>query len=248
MILLSRGESIYYDGRLVVSTERPGKISAGSRSRSAGITASLRVYTTRLSEVWQVSRRTPFAFYHFILYVGVLSLGLHLAKMVSATVLLISLFSGFDQLLVSHLLPESALTNPVASSPPSAAISRWAWSRCSRSFPKAERAYAAPIVPLYLFYALVHILPMTVGFLNWITLRVWGRRVYRDHYESERSCAPPAPRPAQRRGKLHDREGTPAPALYMPVTTGRTAPGSSRRKAKALPRSAPMACPSSTTG
>jgi hypothetical protein len=51
--------------------------------------------------------------------------------------------------------------------------------------PKAERAYAAPIVPLYLFYAIAHIVPMTIGFVNWMALQVWGRRVYRDHYEWE---------------------------------------------------------------
>jgi hypothetical protein len=28
--------------------------------------------------------------------------------------------------------------------------------------PKQERAYIAPIVPLYLFYAITHIAPMTV--------------------------------------------------------------------------------------
>jgi hypothetical protein len=49
--------------------------------------------------------------------------------------------------------------------------------------PKAERAYIAPIVPLYLFYALTHIAPMTVGYTNWVTMKLWGRRVYRDHYE-----------------------------------------------------------------
>jgi hypothetical protein len=51
--------------------------------------------------------------------------------------------------------------------------------------PKSERAYAAPIVPLYLFYALVHIVPMTVGYANWIALRFIGRRLYRDHYEPD---------------------------------------------------------------
>ena len=49
--------------------------------------------------------------------------------------------------------------------------------------PREERAYIAPIVPLYLLYALTHLLPMTVGFGNFIALQLWGRRLYRDHYE-----------------------------------------------------------------
>ena len=50
--------------------------------------------------------------------------------------------------------------------------------------PRAERGYIAPIVPLYLLYALTHIIPMTVGFGNYFALQLWGRRIYRDHYES----------------------------------------------------------------
>jgi cellulose synthase/poly-beta-1,6-N-acetylglucosamine synthase-like glycosyltransferase len=185
MILLSRGESIYYDGRLVVSTEGPGKIGRWFSQRVGWYHGMLRVYATRVSEVWQVSRRSPFAFYHFILYVGVLSLGLHLAKMVSAMVLVISLFSGLDQLLVSHLLPQSSLTNPGYFISAIGSYLALGVVALFTVVPKAERAYAAPIVPLYLFYAIAHIVPMTVGFLNWLTLQAWGRRVYRDHYESD---------------------------------------------------------------
>jgi hypothetical protein len=49
--------------------------------------------------------------------------------------------------------------------------------------PKAERAYVAPVVPIYLFYAIAHIAPMSVGFGNFIALKLWGRRLYHDHYE-----------------------------------------------------------------
>jgi len=76
MILLSRGETIYYDGRLLVSTEGPGKITRWFSQRVGWYHGLIRVYLTRFSEVWRVSRRSPFAMYHFIVYVGVLSLGL----------------------------------------------------------------------------------------------------------------------------------------------------------------------------
>jgi hypothetical protein len=121
--------------------------------------------------------------YHFIVYVGVLSLGLHLLKMVSATLLLISFASGFDELFLTHLIPAGSLANP---SYFISAVGSYLVLGVIALFtivPRAERAYIAPIVPLYLFYALVHIVPMTVGFLNWIALGLWGRRVYRDHYE-----------------------------------------------------------------
>jgi cellulose synthase/poly-beta-1,6-N-acetylglucosamine synthase-like glycosyltransferase len=187
MILLSRGETIYYDGRLVVSTEGPGRLTRWFSQRVGWYHGLLRVYWTRFGEVWRVSKRSPFAFYHFIVYVGVLSLGLHLVKMVSAVLLLISLFSGFDQLLVSRLLPESSLTDPGYFVSAIGSYLALGVVALFTVVPKAERAYAAPIVPLYLFYALVHILPMTIGFVNWVTLQFIGRRVYRDHYESDAS-------------------------------------------------------------
>jgi hypothetical protein len=49
--------------------------------------------------------------------------------------------------------------------------------------PKRERGYVAPIVPLYLCYTVVHIAPMSLGFGNWIALKLFRRRLYRDHYE-----------------------------------------------------------------
>ena len=52
------------------------------------------------------------------------------------------------------------------------------------SVPRAERSYTAPIVPLYLLYAITHIVPMTVGFGNFFALKLFRRRIYQDHYES----------------------------------------------------------------
>jgi hypothetical protein len=123
--------------------------------------------------------------YHFIVYVGLLSLGLHLAKMASAVLLIVSLLAGFDQLFVAYLLPEGSLTNPTYFISAIGSYLALGVIALFTVVPKAERAYTAPIVPLYLFYALAHIIPMTVGFANWISLQMWGRRVYRDHYEAD---------------------------------------------------------------
>ena len=185
MILLGRGESIYYDGRLVVSTEGPGKLGRWFSQRVGWYHGLLRVYTERFDEVWRLSRRSPFAFYHLIVYVGVLSIGLHLAKMVSAVLLIVSFLSGFDQLLVGGLLPTGNLVNPDFFISAIGSYLALGVIALYTVVPKAERAYAAPIVPLYLFYAIAHIVPMTVGYLNWMALRIWGRRVYRDHYASD---------------------------------------------------------------
>ena len=183
LILLSHGERIYYDGRLVVSTEGPGTVPRWFSQRVGWYYGLLKVYIERFGKIWRISKRTPFAMYHFVIYLGGLSVGLHLLKIVSAALLVISFASGFDNLFLTEFFPRNALVNPAYFI---AAIGSYLALGVFALFtvvPKAERAYIAPIVPLYLFYALTHIAPMTVGYANWVTMKLWGRRVYRDHYE-----------------------------------------------------------------
>jgi hypothetical protein len=98
--------------------------------------------------------------------------------------LLISLLAGLDQLLLDPFLADGSIINPAyftAAASSYLALGVIALFTC---VPKAERAYAAPIVPLYLCYAVVHIVPMTLGFGNYFALRLFGRRIYQDHYEA----------------------------------------------------------------
>jgi hypothetical protein len=183
LILLSLGGRIYYDGRLVVSTEGPGNVRRWFSQRVGWYYGLIKVYTQRFDEVWRIAKRTPFAMYHFVLYLGGLSLIVHPLKILSAVLLVLSFVSGFDNLFLANVLPRSPLINPAYFI---AAIGSYLALGAFALFtvvPKQERAYIAPIVPLYLFYAIAHIAPMTVGYANWIALKLWGRRVYRDHYE-----------------------------------------------------------------
>lgn len=183
LILLSHGERIYYDGRLVVSTEGPGTVRRWFSQRVGWYYGLLKVYIERFGKIWRISKRTPFAMYHFVIYLGGLSVALHLMKILSAALLVISFAAGFDNLFLTEFFPRNALVNPAYFI---AAIGSYLALGVFALFtvvPKAERAYIAPIVPLYLFYALTHIAPMTVGYANWLTMKLWGRRVYRDHYE-----------------------------------------------------------------
>lgn len=183
VILLSQGERIYYDGRLVVSTEGPGTLRRWFSQRVGWYHGLLKVYTERLGSIWRISQRTPFAGYHFMIYMGGLSLAMHIVKILSALLLLTSLVGGFDSLFLAHLLPRSALTSPAYFIGAVGSYLTLGVIALFTVVPRAERAYIAPIVPLYLFYALAHLIPMTVGFGNFITLQLWGRRLYRDHYE-----------------------------------------------------------------
>ena len=183
LILLSQGERIYYDGRLVVSTEGPGTLGRWFSQRVGWYHGLLKVYTERLGAIWRISKRTPFAGYHFVIYIGGLSLVLHLVKILSALLLLLSLIGGFDSLFLAHLLPRNTLTSPSYFIGAVGSYLALGVIALFTVVPKAERAYIAPIVPLYLLYALTHLLPMTIGFSNFIAVRLWGRRLYKDHYE-----------------------------------------------------------------
>jgi len=189
VILLSQGERIYYDGRLVVSTEGPGTLGRWFSQRVGWYHGLLKVYTERLGAIWRISKRTPFAGYHFVIYIGGLSLVLHLVKILSALLLLLSLIGGFDSLFLLHLLPRNTLTSPSYFIGAVGSYLALGVIALFTVVPKAERAYIAPIVPLYLLYALTHLLPMTIGFSNFIAVRLWGRRLYKDHYEPRATSA-----------------------------------------------------------
>jgi len=184
MILLSQGERIYYDGRLVVSTEGPGTLARWFSQRVGWHYGLIKVYTECFGKVLRVAGRSPFAAYHYLLYVGGLTLALHLLKVASAVLLFLSLLCGLDAIVLGNLTPLGAYANPGYFT--GAILSYLALGVVAllSRVPKEERAYIAPIVPLYLCYALVHIVPMSVGYANFITVKLFHRRLYQDHYES----------------------------------------------------------------
>ena len=184
VILLSRGERIYYDGRLVVSTEGPGTLKGWFSQRVGWYHGLLKVYVERFPEIFRIARRSPFAAYHYIFYLGVMSLAMHLVKMVGAVLLLLSLLAGLDALLLDKFVPQGSVINPTYFTAAVSSYLALGVIALFTSVPKMERSYAAPVVPLYLCYALTHIVPMTIGFGNFFTQRLFGRRIYQDHYES----------------------------------------------------------------
>ena len=189
LILLSHGERIYYDGRLVVSTEGPGSLQRWFSQRVGWYHGLIKVYIERFPEVLRISRRSPFAAYNYLIYIGGLGLAIHLVKIVSATLLLLSFLGGLDVLLLDNFVPHGILGNPAYFT---AAITSYLALGVIALFtcvPEAERAYTAPIVPLYMCYTITHIVPMTVGFGNFFALRLFRRRIYQDHYETSADLA-----------------------------------------------------------
>lgn len=184
LILLRQGEAIYYDGRLVIDTEGPGTWRRWFSQRVGWYYGFLKVYVERFSEIRRVSARSLFAAYHYLIYMGFLSLCLHALKMLSVVMLLGCAINGICQILSLPALFTGHWTDPAYFA--IAAVNYCVFMLVAMVIvvPRGERGYPAPIVPLYFVYALFHVVPMTVGYCNWLTMRLWGRRVYRDHYES----------------------------------------------------------------
>jgi hypothetical protein len=184
LILLNDGERIYYDGRLVVSTDRPNSWRHWFSQRVGWYHGLLRVYTERFPEVWRIGRRDPFAMYNFVGYLGVLGLGLHALKLASAALLSLTVAAVLDNLFVFHLLPYAGLVNPVYFVGASVSYLALGTLALFTVVPDRDRAYIAPILPIYFLYVLLHLVPITLGFANWLALKLWHRRLFRDHYQT----------------------------------------------------------------
>ena len=184
LILLSQGERIYYDGRLVVSTEGPGTLRRWFSQRVGWYYGLIKVYTERFGEIWRISKRTPFAMYHFIVYLGGLSLVLHLVKIVSALLLLLS-FDRAASTACSSRICCHATRSPIrrTSSPRSAAIWRSACSHCSPWCPRRSAPTSPPSCRCT--FVRIHAHRADDGGLRQLDRRsqLWAAQVYQDHYE-----------------------------------------------------------------
>lgn len=185
VILLEAGKQIYYDGRLVVDTEGKRRWRDWFSQRVGWNYGLLRVYVESFALVRRVARRSTQSAYQFLVYTGIFSILMQPVKLAGVGVLLLGFLQGLDGLLGLGLMPEWAVADPAyvvgayAKYTLLAAVGMWI------AVPRGERRPIAPIVPLYFFYAMAHVVPVSVGFGNWLSLRARGRRLFADHYQDE---------------------------------------------------------------
>jgi cellulose synthase/poly-beta-1,6-N-acetylglucosamine synthase-like glycosyltransferase len=183
--LLSRDERIYYDERLVIETE--GKTDlAGWFSQRVGWSFGLaKVYAQNVRKVWLASRGNLMHFYQYLVYLGIFSLLLHPLKVLSVLPLCASALNGIDGLLGLGIVPDTELSNPWYFPLVYAKYAMLMALAVPMACPPRHRLEHVPCAVAYLFYALAHLVPQTIGFLNWICLRIAGRRIYRDHFADD---------------------------------------------------------------
>jgi len=183
--MIGRDERIYYDERLVVETEGKTDLSRWFSQRVGWSFGLAKVYALNERKVWHAARSDPMHFYQYMVYLGVFSLVFHPLKVLSLIPLAGSALNGIDLLLGDRLVPNTLMTHawlfPIVYAKYTLLIA------CVIPFatPRGERGEHLLTAPLYFFYMLAHLVPTTVGFLNWVSLRVVGRRIYRDHYADD---------------------------------------------------------------
>jgi cellulose synthase/poly-beta-1,6-N-acetylglucosamine synthase-like glycosyltransferase len=183
--LLARGEHIYYDERLAIDTEVKTRIADLFSQRVGWSFGLAKVYAQNGRELWRIGRVNPMRFYQYAVYLGLFSIAFHPLKILSLIPLFASALNGIDWLLGSHIVPDNDLTSiwyfPLVYVKYTTLVA----SMIGLAVPRGERIKHWPVAMAYLFYAIAQLAPMTVGFLNWIFVRVTGRRLYRDHFADD---------------------------------------------------------------
>jgi cellulose synthase/poly-beta-1,6-N-acetylglucosamine synthase-like glycosyltransferase len=188
LLLLGHGEQIYYDERLVVDTIGKRTLRAWFSQRVGWFFGLIRVYQDSFDDVRRIAGRHPFFVYHYVFYMGICALALHPLKLIALALSILGVANGLDDLLALDLIPNTAWTDP--------GYFVLAYLKYTLLIAgllafvvKGNRRHLIASVPLFYLYQLLHIVPVTIGYANWLSLRYFGRRVYRDHFQDEQSLA-----------------------------------------------------------
>ena len=182
-LLLLNGERIYYDGRLVVETDGMPGIRRLFSQRVGWSFGLIKVYMQHWRGILRNTKRGFTFTYQYIVYMGILVLAFHPLKLVGLALLTISALNGLDNLAGTHLIADTSLTNPTYFVAMYLKYTALIVIATPLATPRGSRLNVMPVLPLFVIYGIAQIVPATVGYLNWFALRLWGRRVYRDHYE-----------------------------------------------------------------
>lgn len=185
LILMKLGESVYYDERLVVETEAKRTWRAWFSQRVGWSYGLLKVYCERFADLWRSVPRRFIWIYQYFVYIGLFSLLFHPLKVAGLVLIALSAANGVDHLLGLDLIPDTAATSPTYFLFAYLKCTALAMAAVPLAALRGEGLRLLPAVPVYFFYALAQIPPATVGYLNWLSLRLRGQRLYRDHYTEE---------------------------------------------------------------
>jgi cellulose synthase/poly-beta-1,6-N-acetylglucosamine synthase-like glycosyltransferase len=187
LLMLGVGERIYYDARLVIQTEGKRSVAGWFSQRVGWFYGLLKVYRENFADVKRCARESRFLKYHYFIYLGVFSILLHPLKIIALALAALSITNAFDNLLGMNLIPDIGATDPLYFLLSYVKYTVLIAIVTCITTQGTERTRLLATAPIYYFYTLLHIIPITIGYLNWIALNLFGRRVYSDHYQDEMS-------------------------------------------------------------
>lgn len=193
LLLLAAGERVYYDDRMIVETWAKKTFRSLFSQRVGWSFGCIKVVFERMALLPTIARRSPLGAYQYIVYLGFNGILLFPLKLASLGILLMSLLNCVDDLFMTQLVPDASWNNPLLFAlwyAKSLAILAIA---CIAALPRGERQRHLAVLPFYAGYVLLQYLPTAVGYLNLLSVRFAGRRVYADHYDAnEAGSAKPA--------------------------------------------------------
>jgi cellulose synthase/poly-beta-1,6-N-acetylglucosamine synthase-like glycosyltransferase len=198
LLILEQGQHILYDPELVLVTEGKRTLR-GLFSQRVGWSFGLaRVLAERWRSFVRIGGFGPWSFYNFVVYLAVLSVWLFPLKIASALLFYAGLANALDTLFGLGLVADNAVTDARYFSATYTTYTLlcaffYFWAR-----PPVRLTTALTAIVFYPFYAAAQAIPMSVGYLNWISYRLIGRRLYRDHYQQSMG--------AERDGMVGDRD------------------------------------------
>jgi hypothetical protein len=146
----------------------------------------LKVYRENFRDVRRSANGRPFFIYQYLVYMGAFTLLLQPLRVLSLGLLVMSTVNGLDQVLGLDWVPDTPATEPAYFLFAYLNYTALTLAASSLAVPQAQEwLRLLPVVPVYFFYVLVLIVPATLGYLNWFSLRLTGRRLYRDHFHDE---------------------------------------------------------------
>ncbi|MDQ6803039.1 MAG: glycosyltransferase [Acidobacteriota bacterium] len=188
LLLLGDGQQIYYDDRLEIQVEGKRTIDAWFSQRVGWFFGLMKVYYENFAEVQKTAGNRLFFTYHYLVYMGIFAIIFHPLKLIALILSIAGVVNAIDDLLGIHAIANGAWNDPFYF------LLAYAKYTLLTIFllvvsAKGERLRLLVAVPVYYLYQLLHIIPVTTGYLNWFSLRFFGRRVYQDHFQDEVSLA-----------------------------------------------------------
>ncbi len=198
LMLLAAGKSIVLDERIVAETEGKTTLKGLFSQRIGWAYGHIRVYWERRAELLQVLRRSPVTFYQYGIYLGLVGIVMHPIRQVGALLVGTSLLGTLGLLFGVPFLPQTGLAHPALFATVCGQYGLLGLLAVLTTVPPGERWRAVPLVPLFPVYALLLTVPVSIGFLNWITVRLFGRRIVSDHYAETSRLLDARPRTVRR--------------------------------------------------